>query len=240
LNGITYMQVSDNPVMTTLSSQTSPPNCATLDHLVIGCRDLALGAQWLERFLGVTLSDIGVHTAMGTHNRLVNLGGERYLELIAINPAAAQPAIPRWFGLDTPDVQARIALRPRLIGWVARTDNIEAVSEHTGGILGSVHAMMRGEARWKITNPDDGFPIEGGLIPHLIEWQSAHPTTRLPDQALRFTWMEAAHPNPAKVEYLLTEMGLTKSLVLTASPPYSGMTMCAYIETPLGTRTLMS
>jgi hypothetical protein len=35
-------------------------------------------------------------------------------------------------------------------------------------------------------------------------------------------------------------MGLGDALKLTPSPPYSGMTMCAYLRTPLGVKTLMS
>lgn len=215
---------------------------ATLDHLVVGCADLAHGAAWLERFLGVTLSPVGQHVAMGTHNRLVALGEQAYLELIAIDPSAAKPSHPRLFGLDTTDVQERIAQRPRLIGWVARVDNIEATMTHTGDVLGRVHNMQRGDFSWRVSVPEDGHPIEGGLIPHLIEWQGTlHPCDRLPQQSCKFTWMEAAHPNPAKVQYLLDEIGLPpKTLVMTPSPPYSGMTMCAYIDTPLGTRTLMS
>lgn len=216
-------------------------SAAVLDHLVIGCADLARGTAWLERFLGATLGPIGQHELMGTHNRLVSLGPDCYLELIAIDPSARTHDTPRWFGLDTADVRERITQRPRLIGWVARTTDIDGLSEKTGGTLGSVLGMARGDFQWRITNPDDGFPIEGGLIPHMIQWDVAiHPCERLPDQNLRFTWMEAAHPNPAKVEYLLSEIGLPKKLVMTASPPYSGMTMCAYIQTPTGTKTLMS
>lgn len=212
-----------------------------LDHLVVGCADLARGAAWLERFLGVTLGPVGEHLQMGTHNRLLSLGPDCYLELVAIDPAANKPALPRWFGLDTVDVQERLIQRPRLIGWVARTDDIDASTERTGGTLGHVHKMSRGDFEWRISIPDDGFPIEGGLIPNLIQWDVPfHPCARLPDQGCRFTWMEAAHPNPAKVQYLLTELGLAKSLVLTGSPPYSGMTMCVYIQTPSGTKTLMS
>jgi hypothetical protein len=214
---------------------------AALDHLVIGCADLARGAAWLERFLGATLGPIGQHERMGTHNRLLSLGPDCYLELIAIDPAAAPPPIPRWFGLDTADVREHLAQRPRLIGWVARTTDIDSLSDKTGNALGTVHKMARGDFQWRITNPDDGYPIEGGLIPHMIQWDAPiHPCERLPDHGLRFTWMEAAHPNPAKVEYLLGELGLSKKLVMTASPPYSGMTMCAYIQTPAGTKTLMS
>jgi hypothetical protein len=214
---------------------------SAMDHLVIGCADLTRGTAWLERFLGAELGPIGHHARMGTHNRLVSLGPDHYLELIAIDPNATPPSTPRWFGLDTPDVQARIAQRPRLIGWVARTTDIVSLSGKTGNALGSVLKMARGDFQWRITNPDDGHPIEGGLIPHMIQWDALiHPCERLPDQALRFTWMEAAHPNPAKVEYLLGELGLAKKLVMTSSPPYSGMTMCAYIQTPAGTKTLMS
>jgi hypothetical protein len=211
-----------------------------LDHLVIGCADLTRGAAWLEKFLGATLGAVGTHAMMGTQNRLLSLGPDCYLELIAVD-ASVVPAQPRWFGLDTADVRDRIAQRPRLIGWVARTDDIATVTERTGEVLGPAHAMSRGDFNWRISIPADGFPVEGGLIPNMIQWDvPIHPCQRLPDQGLRFTWMEAAHPNPAKVEYLLRELGLDNKLVMTASPPYSGMTMCAYIQTPSGTKTLMS
>ena len=213
---------------------------STLDHLVLGCADLARGSAWLERFLGVKLSDVGTHATMATQNRLLSLGPGCYLELIALDTAVT-PTSARWFGLDTRDVQDRIAQRPRLIGWVARTNDIDALTEKTGETLGPVHAMSRGDFNWRISIPADGHPIEGGLIPHMIQWDvPMHPSERLVDQGCRFTWMEAAHPNPAKVLYLLGELGLEKSLVMTSSPPYSGMTMCAYLQTPSGTKTLMS
>lgn len=223
-----------------MNSSPSPFPC-TLDHLVLGTSDLAGGKVWLEKFLGATLCDIGIHARMGTHNRLLSLGSDCYLELIAIDPQAAKPEQPRWFGLDTRDVQERIAQRPRLIGWVARTHDIAGLTERTGGIFGSVHAMARGDFMWRITVPDDGYPIESGLIPSLIQWDVPHhPCQRLPDQNCRLEWMEAAHPNPAKVRALLGELALEDKLTLTATPPYSGMTLCAYIRTPGGVKTLMS
>ncbi len=131
-----------------------------------------------------------------------------------------------------------------MIGWAARTTGaagIEALTEKTGGILGGVHPMERGDFRWRITIPDDGYPVEGGLVPTLIQWDvPIHPCQRLPDQQCRLEWMEAAHPNPAKIRYLLGELGQAEALTLTGSPPYSGMTLCAYIRTPAGVKTLMS
>lgn len=219
---------------------TSAIPIAPLDHLVMGTADLQKGGAWLERFLGVTLSPVGVHDAMGTHNRLLSLGPGRYLELIAINPTAIAPERPRWFGLDTAEVQDRVATRPRVIGWVVRTSDIDELTERTGQLLGAPLAMKRGDYAWQITVPSDGYPIEGGLVPHCIQWTGAHPTEALPDQHCSLEWMEAAHPNPAKVDYLLREIGAFPRLVLSPSPPYSGMTLCAYIRTPSGVKTLMS
>jgi Glyoxalase-like domain len=217
------------------------PITTTLDHIVVGTSDLARGTAWLEKFLGVTLSAVGHHVRMGTHNRLLSLGAHAYLELIAIDPDGKAPSLKRWFGLDTQDVQERIAQKPRLLGWVARTNNIDAMSEKTGGVLGGVQPMERGDFKWRITIPEDGYPVESGLIPTLIQWDvPSHPCERLPDQNVRLTWMEAAHPNPAKVRYLLEEIGVKNAVTLTPSPPYAGMTMCAHIQTPSGTKTLMS
>ena len=212
-----------------------------LDHFVLGTSDLAKGSLWLERYFGATLSAVGKHARMGTHNRLLSLGPNCYLELIAIDPEGQTPFMKRWFGLDTPDVQERIALRPRLLGWVARTTEIDALSARTGGLLGGVHRMERGDFSWRITIPDDGYPVEAGLIPSLIQWDCpVHPSERLVDVGCRFEWMEAAHPNPGKVGYLLGELDIQNAMKVTPTPPYSGMTMCAYFYTPGGMKTLMS
>ena len=42
------------------------------------------------------------------------------------------------------------------------------------------------------------------------------------------------------MNYLLRELGVEKTLKLTPTPPYSGMTLCAYLRTPAGAKTLMS
>jgi hypothetical protein len=213
----------------------------TLDHIVLGCSDLVHGSAWLERFLGVVLSEVGVHAHMGTHNRMVALGHDRYLELIAINPDAPPPPMPRWFGLDTRDVQERIAQRPRLLGWVVRTSKIDYLSEETAGLLGGIHAMERGQFKWRITLPADGHPVEAGLVPTLIQWDvPVHPCQSLLEQNCRLEWMEAAHPQPDKIRGLLRVIGVEDALTLTATAPYTGMTMCAYLRTPDGMKTLMS
>ena len=167
---------------------------ATLDHLVVAARDLESGTCWLEDKLGVPLVPGGMNAAMGTHNRLLRLGGgERlYLELIAIDPAAEPPPRPRWFGLDDPALQARLAERPRLIHWVARSDDLarEATPAH-----GEILAMQRGDFRWRITVPTDGSLPDGGRQPTLIQWDvPCHPAERLPESDCSLLALDISAP----------------------------------------------
>ena len=210
---------------------------ASIDHLVITASSLDAGKEMVYESLGVWPQGGGEHARMGTHNLLLRLGPKAYLEVIAINPASPVPDRSRWFELDG-KAQNR---SPVLSTWVARCDDIHLARATFSSSHGDIESMSRGDLRWSITIPQDGYPIEGGLVPNLIQWDVPfHPCDRLPDQQCRFEWMEAAHPNPAKVAYLLRELGLEKTLKLTPSPPYSGMTMCAYLRTPAGAKTLMS
>jgi len=71
-----------------------------IDHLVVCAESLEEGAAFVEAKLGVAMSAGGKHALMGTHNRLLSLGAEAYLEVIAIDPEAGPPGRARWFGLD--------------------------------------------------------------------------------------------------------------------------------------------
>ena len=101
---------------------------ATLDHLVVAATTLADGIDYVAATTGATPQPGGKHVAMGTHNALLRLGERVYLEIIAIDPDGAKPARPRWFDLDDIALQAELTERPRLIHWVARTDDIERPS----------------------------------------------------------------------------------------------------------------
>ena len=61
---------------------------ADLDHLVFTCADLDAGIAWAERTFGVRPVRGGAHPQWGTHNALMSLGRERYLEILAPNPDA--------------------------------------------------------------------------------------------------------------------------------------------------------
>jgi len=209
---------------------------ATLDHLVLATRDLAQGAAWLEDHLGVSLSPGGVHAAMGTHNRLLRLGPSLYLELIAIDQNAPAPPRPRWFALDTPQMQARISERPRLIHWVARCGDIAVESAACPELLGEITAMRRGDFEWLITVPADGHLPGGGLVPTLIEWRRPrHPAAGLPEVKCSLMKLEGFHPDPRPIRAALAALGVGGALALHAG---IDIELLAYLETPGGLREL--
>ncbi len=175
------------------------PLAATLrfapDHLVVAARSLEEGAAWCEATLGIVPAPGGKHSMMGTHNRLLSVGSARYprlyLEIIAIDPDAPPPARARWFDLDAPALQQAIAASPRLVHWVARSDDIEAgiaavrVAGHDVGAAVAAERMTpRGLLRWRIALRDDGRRPADGAVPLLIEWGEVHPCDALADSGV--------------------------------------------------------
>src|SRR5262245_44334101 len=95
-----------------------------LDHIVIASARLDEGVDWVEQRLGVRPQDGGAHVAMGTHNAVLKLGPQSYMEVIAIDPDGTAPSRPRWFALDDPAMQARLATGPALVTWALRCDSL--------------------------------------------------------------------------------------------------------------------
>jgi hypothetical protein len=201
-----------------------------LDHLVVACEDLEQGAAWLAERLGVEPQAGGKHPLMGTHNRLLRLGAGGYLELIAIDPEAPAPARPRWFELDTPAVQARVAAAPVLLTWAVRTDSIVEAVTHVPQ-LGQVLAATRGPYAWRITVPEDGSLQFGGLLPTVIQWDGdAHPSQALEDRGCELLELALAHPMAAGLMPMFRALRVAGRVDLKAGPK----AIAAKIRTPRG------
>jgi hypothetical protein len=150
------------------------------DHLVVAARTLDEGSTWIASHLGAPMAPGGKHALMGTHNRLLSLGGRRFLEVIAADPDAPAPSRPRWFGLDTAVMKAQLERGPALVHWVMRTDDIDAAL-HGYPEPVDVLDLARGDFRWRIGVPRDGRIPCAGDCPTLIQWQGGlHPGDRLP------------------------------------------------------------
>ncbi len=196
-----------------------------VDHLVVAAATLEQAVAWCEATLGVTPGPGGQHALMGTHNRLLRLGGDTcpntdpdpgpdnypdaYLELIALDAQAAPPARARWFGLDDPALQATLQNQgPRLLNVVARSTMLDM---HRWGLMniglqpGNPVALQRdtpqGRLAWQILLRDDGQLLAGGALPTLIQWAGRHPAGAMPASglALKSLTLRGAPPRAAEV-----------------------------------------
>ena len=200
-----------------------------LDHLAVSCAALAEGVAALEAALGVPLAPGGEHATMGTHNRLLSLGPEEYLEVIAINPAAPAPGRPRWFDLD------RFAGPPRLTNWVAACDDMDAALAASPPGTGVPTDLARGDFRWTMAVPEDGCLPFDGSFPALIRWHgTAHPAPRLPDHGIRLTGLTLCHPQAGALRAALGALTRDARLTVEQGP----VAMRARFRTPNGERAL--
>ena len=178
-----------------------------LDHIVVGCADLASGEAWMEDLLGLPAQGGGEHVAMSTHNKVWSLGKSCFLELIAINPAAPDPGRKRWFSLDDPAVQAKLAQGPHLLTWAVRVDDLESAAKASPVSLGEIHELSRGDLKWKVAIPDDGGLLQDGQLPLTIQWLTPHPAERMDDSGLRLVSITASRDEPTLVERALDAIG---------------------------------
>ncbi len=202
------------------------------DHLVITADTLEAGVAWVEESLGVSLSPRqgGEHDRQGTHNTLLSLGPDFYLEVIALNPAAPAPPHPRWFGMDN------IAPAPRLHHWVCRTSDLPEALEKSAIKPGEIEQMSRGSLRWLITIAGDGQLKCDGTMPSLIEWQSTpHPAAGLTDKGCRLEKLAVHHPRAEEIRASLKDAGLAEGPVEFVE---GEARLTATIQTPNGRRVL--
>jgi hypothetical protein len=204
---------------------------AEIDHLVFAAHTLALGIEHIADLTGVVPRPGGKHVGMGTHNALVKIGERAYLEIIAIDPDGDRPKRRRWFDLDDGNLMADIVDRPRLIHWAARTRDLDFAAKHAGYDAGTIVPFTRGDYRWRITVRDDGSRPGRGVLPTLIQWESAHPAEALPDAGLAIAQLAASHPEPDSVRKPLQRLGLAEEIRVTFDRETR---LCAMLRTPRG------
>ena len=199
-----------------------------LDHLAVSCTGLAEGAAAIEAALGLPLAAGGQHPHMATHNRLLSLGPDLYLEVIAADPSQPRPEWPRWFDLD------RFSGPPRLTNWICRTDDLDAELAHSPAGTGAPVALQRGDFRWRMAVPASGILPFDNRFPALIQWEgTAHPAPRLPDHGARLAALHITHPQPEALRAALSRLSDPR-VTIAAGPP----ALRATIITPQGERIL--
>ena len=202
-----------------------------IDHLVITAPTLPAGIAYAEETLGVSLQPGGTHPRMGTHNALLKLGENCYLEVIAVNPELPSPNCARWFELDG---LGRNGL-PRLRHWVARTNDIQSAQVLQKGWFGAIESMSRSHLNWLISIPPDGSLPLSGVCPTLIQWQSEpHPASMLSDVGCSLIRLEGYHPKAEKLQEVLDKINFEGPFqvhpIASSERPY----LVAHLQTPTG------
>ena len=199
-----------------------------LDHLVVAGESLQAAVAHVEARLGLAMAGGGAHAAMGTHNRLLSLGPDDYLEALAIDPDGPVPERPRWFGLD------HRTGPPRLVGWALRVDDLDAALAAASEGAGVPFEVERGPYRWRISLPDEGLTPFDGLCPALIEWRTAPPPAALPETGARLVSLTLTHPKVGALGWLLSQLAEDDRVVIREGAP----ALRAVIHTPNGEREL--
>jgi len=171
-----------------------------LDHIILECSDLDRGIHFLTERLGVTAVFSGVHPGRGTRNALLSLGGKRYLEVLAPDPAQASHPVHR-------ELKQRQV--PRLGGWAVHVNATEmaerlrkAKIEFEGPTDGSRKRPDNRILRWRTLNLKNDHE---GLLPFFIEWSadSLHPSSDSP-AGCTLTDFDIATPDPVSIARVLS------------------------------------
>ncbi len=233
-------------------------NTAQVDHLVVVAASLDEGVAWCERVLGITPGPGGEHPLMGTHNRLFSVASSAcprsYFEIIAIQPGvtpARAPGKHRWFDMDDPLLQARVAQDgPQLVHFVASVPGVVSAVKalatqglDRGAVVPASRQTAAGLLSWRITVRDDGQRLFYGTLPTLIQWgeatqdpaQAAHPLDAMPASGVTLAALQASHPRPEKLQAAFAAIGLAGVDVVAGTP-----NLVATLQTPLGLVTLES
>ena len=204
---------------------------SAIDHLVVTAPTLASGIQYVEQTLGCKMQPGGQHPRMGTHNALLKIGADCYLEVISVDPDAESLQRKRWFELDTllPDT------RPRLATWVMRTNDIYKVTNATDLALGAVEEMSRGTLDWQITIPSDGrLPLQG-LAPAVIQWKGeANPALKLAESSVSLLQLAGLHPDARYITALLNAANFEGPFSVVEPSDGVSIGLTATFQTPKG------
>jgi hypothetical protein len=196
-----------------LTAATDVP--AQLDHILLGCRDLDSGIDFVERQSGVRADFGGVHPGRGTRNALLSLGDTHYLEIIAPDPA--QSSAGDFRGL-------RSLTEPRIIGWAAHPGDLDSFAARLrmNGVAAEgpqPGSRKRPDGRvlnWKTLTLKDNCD---SLLPFFIEWRagSTHPSADAPTGA-KLSQFELASPDVAGLERICELLDLDVRLQHAPKP----------------------
>jgi hypothetical protein len=200
-----------------------------IDHLVYAAPDLSAAVADIEERFGVRAQAGGKHIGLGTHNALLGLGAQTYLEIIAPDPGQPEPPVPRPFGAG--------GGCGGLVSWALACDDIDAAAAGARGHGYDPGPVADGQRtgptgtvlRWRLTL--NAMP--GGLIPFLISWSDTEHPARSAPHGLTLEAFHVEHPDPPSLAPPLTALGADVEI-----RPAAAAALVARLSGPNGSKVL--
>lgn len=158
---------------------------ALVDHIIISIDVLERGIDLLEEATGVRAVYGGAHPGRGTHNALLSLGNNQYIELLSRNPGDTSEAVRSSASQLMAHYGQFKTLTPT--GWAMRVTDADAERARLVGKGFNASAVRPGSRAkpdgqmltWKTFNP---WGIGDEMLPFAIEWGAGtqHPSVAAP------------------------------------------------------------
>ena len=158
---------------------------AIVDHIILSIDSLERGIDLLERETGVRPVYGGAHPGRGTHNALLSLGGNQYIELLSRNPNDTSE-LGRQFASRLKEHYGKFKV-PTPTGWAMRVTDADAerarliaIGFKASDVRPGSRAKPDGQTlSWKTFDP---WGTGDELLPFAIEWGagSTHPSLASP------------------------------------------------------------
>ena len=188
-----------------------------IDHIVYCVHDLEAAVVQFSEVYGVHPVMGGRHLNRGTHNAIVNLGNECYLEILAVDDNNTAVTRDRWMGID-------YLKEPKMTRWSLRSDNLKqdllAIEKLNPDLcnlsVGQRMTPAGSMLKWNMSIPLSSPEVE--LLPFLLDWTDSdnHPTQDLA-QECELIGMELFHPSPEKLLPCYKELGISMDVLPSVS-----------------------
>ena len=181
----------------------------SVDHIVFTCPTLEAGIEYVYERTGVRAAHAGSHPGVGTHNALLSLGDDCYLEIIAPDPNQPEPDQPRPFSLDDPRTHFRFnafAVHPN-----PPTSMLALVNDMVvrGLDPGPIHETSRRKPdgsmlSWQLTS----LSVAAGPRPWLIDWGATPSPASSSPEGCTLVNLRCYGPQAREMDGMLHLMGL--------------------------------
>jgi hypothetical protein len=173
----------------------------SIDHVVLGIRDIDAAARRLEGSFGLASIEGGRHAGWGTGNRIVPLG-DTYVELLGVTDSREAEASPVGRA-----VRELVAGGDRWLCWCVAAEDLDGTAARLGLDVDEGSRLRPDGTTLRWRSAGFAFALSNPSLPFFITWEippELHPGTAVADHRVTPTgisWIEVGE-DPRLTEWL--------------------------------------